>query len=179
MPQIDFAKELATIDFEAELAALKPMPSHEPSGVPATPVALTGLAASKVVSAAAPAAHKVAGAVNAVGQLPFIKAVTGPAVPKVAGYLEKAAAPAGTRLSSILDASGKAMEVPTKAGPLMRGAGWLSRITSKAALPLTLASGAYDTFNAIRSSAERLDDPNLDPMERQAILLALSGGNAQ
>jgi hypothetical protein len=98
-------------------------------------------------------------------------------VPKVAAAVQSATKPAVNRFVRFAGQLLPVERIP--AGPVMRGAQGLSRIAGKAGLPLTLAGGAYDTFNMIQESAKRLDDPNLDPRERQAILLALSGGFAQ
>jgi hypothetical protein len=124
-----------------------------------------------------PAAKAVASANPVVTSL--IGSVAGPkgaamgaGMPKVAGLVQRATAPL-----DLFVRGGKVMGTP--AGPALQGARALSRVASKAALPLTLASGVYDTFNAIQESSKKLDDPNLDPRERQAILLALSGGFAQ
>lgn len=133
----------------------------------ATPRVAAGLGAAKAIPAVVSGVNKGASFVSAVD-------------PVVASIVGSVASPTGAAIGAAVPKAASVVETATAApGILARGAGMASRVASKGALPLTLASGTYDTFNAIQEAAKRLEDPTVSEREKQAIRLALSGGFAQ
>ena len=159
------------------------------SGMPmATPAVGAALGAAKAapgvlsfVNRGANAASKVEPVVaSIIGSAAHgIGPAIGAGTPKAAGVLARATAAAKPVASPILDATGKAFMRAGTPGILLRGANVLSKIAGKASLPLTIASATHDSVQMIHSLAERAAYPKTDPIERQAILQALSGAGVQ
>jgi hypothetical protein len=186
-PEIDFEAELADLDIAAELSALE---QPQPKAGMATPGVGMALTAAKAAPAIMSIVNKGAGVVGqaaksasvpgivagAVGSLASggdpkttaLSAIGGVAVPKVASMIQKATAPA-----KALNTGSQFVKATSKAGPLMRGAGWLSKIAGAAALPATMLSTYSDLASELYSRIA--NDENLDPEVRRALLTERGG----
>jgi len=194
----EFPDDFTEADISAALAA-EPKPADD-GGTFLTPIAAAGIGAAKttpsVVHGVNRAAKAVEGAAKSkVGRLtPGVIAldaagdvlrgdVKGAAtsaataaaasqVPKVAAMAQRSTNPAVQRMVRF---GGELLPVGARqpGGPLMRGAGFLSRIAGAASLPLMVASGLMDSYTGGQAHAAKLDDPALSPQERDEILRQL------
>jgi hypothetical protein len=133
------------------------------AGIAKAGPAITGLVSkgAKAVSAVDPVVASIVGSA-----VPYVGAGIGAATPKVAKGLAKLTAPA-----EAINTGSQFLKATSKAGPLMQGAGWLSRMAGKASLPLTLLSLLMDAKN----QADQLEaDDSIDPAMKDQIRLRIA-----
>lgn len=168
---------VAAVIQEYQPAAPKPTSPYVAGGVGLGAASAKAIPAvlSKAVNPAAKAVSSVEPVVASLaGSIAGPKgAAMAAGAPKVAGIIAKATAPAGTVASPILDASGRAFQTATQAGPAVQGASALSRILGKVSLPAMLLSSLYDTYQGGQARASKLDDPTLSELERELLLREL------
>jgi hypothetical protein len=154
--------------------------ASKPASKSATPAILAGVGAAKSAPAIVSGVNKVARGTAALD--PVVTSIVGSALPvpggaavgaaapKVAGIIAKATDP---RTAAVRGIAGQFTRGAKAAGPIARGAGWLSRAATTASLPLTILSSLYDSLQYGQGQAAKLDDPSLSPEERDELLRQL------
>lgn len=140
-------------------------PKETPTAV--TPAVLATLGAVAGTAKAAPAV--LSGVSNLAGKIPG--GVVKEAVPLMGAYEAYKDVKSGNYGTAALEGAPAVASIASKiAGPIGRGASWLSRLSGAVALPAMIASSLYDSYNYGQSQAKKLDDPNLSEAQKQIIL---------
>lgn len=160
---------------EAIAEVIRAYPKQQSGGLALSPITAAGVGAAKlaptatgIVSAGAKAVGKLDPVLTSIigGSVPGVGAAVGAAVPKVAGGVAKLTAP-----SQAINTGSAFLKATTKAGPLMRGAGWLSRAAGTAGVPLTILSLLLDAKNQTDALAT---DPSMDEAMKAQLRLRLA-----
>lgn len=134
---------------------------------PVTPAVLATLGAVAGTAKVAPAVLSGVGTIA--GKLPG--GVVKEAVPLMGAYEAYKDVKQGNYGTAAIEGAPAAASIASKmAGPIGRGATWLSRLSGAVALPAMIASSLYDSYQHGQSEAKKLDDPNLSEAQKQIIL---------
>jgi hypothetical protein len=141
----------------------------------ATPGVLAAAGAARMGPAILSGVNTAANMAAKVGKSRFVPAAMAVTGLTQLGHGDFKGAATTAAMSQVPRAARGLARMTGAASPVGAGVGWLSRIAGKAALPLGVATTAYDGWQMIQQLVERQADPSVDPREREAILQALQG----